>query len=339
MKYAWIRYFILLTGVGLLVSCSGGKKPPLPEGLPEIFSRPDLSELTGRIARDTGNAGLYFQRGNVLHKLKQDSLALDDFMKAVSLDSSKAGYYSAIGELLFEHKDISGSVSWFQKAIELDPEDPLAHLKFAKMLIYTEDYPKAFKEINTVLRQDVYNPEGYFLKGIIYKNLKDTVKAISSFQTSLNTDPRYRDAAIQLGQIYAAKKDPLALSYYENAFRMDTTDVFPLFAKGVFFQQQDRLEQAKEQYRSCVLRDNQYADAIYNLAFIYMDQDSVEKAFRHFDLLTKITPNDAEAYYNRGVCHEMMGRKEDAILDYKQALNFDKDYAEARDALKRAEKK
>jgi len=337
-RVSCLSCLLLLAGIALLVSCTGKRQETATDAVPELFSRPDLSDITRQINDHPQRADLYFQRGNILHHLQQDSLAVADFKTAIRYDSSKAEYYSAIGELLFEHKDITGSVPWFQKAIARNPEDPRAHLKFAKMLIYTRDYPKAFSEINTVLRQDIYNPEGYFLKGMIYKDLKDTGKAISSFQTVLNAAPEYKEALIQLGQLYAAKGDPLALRYYENAFRLDTGDVFPLFAKGVFFQQQGQPEKAKQQYRECVLRDHQYADAYYNLAFIYLGQDSVEKAFRHFDLLTKITPNDAEAYYNRGICNERLGRKDAAAGDFRQALVFDPDYTEAKEALKRTEK-
>lgn len=336
MKGANYGYYVLwLTGLMFLFSCTQSGEQAGTADVPEIFLRPGLKELTGQIQKSPQNAALYYRRGNALHRLREDSLALDDFKMAVSLDSSKAAYYSAIGDLLFEHKDISGSIPWFQKAIAINPDDPQAHLKFAKMLIYTQEYSKAFTAINTVLRQDVYNPEGYFLKGIIYKDMNDTSKAISSFQTALNVMPDYKDAAIQLGQIYAAQGNPIALQYYTNAFRLDTLDVFPLFAKGVFYQQQGQPEPAKEQYRECIRRDHQYADAYYNMGFLYLEQDSTEKAWRHFDLLTRISPADPEAYYHRGVCNQLLGKKQDAIADFRQALVFDKDYPEAQEALQR----
>ena len=87
-----------------------------------------------------------------------------------------------------------------------------------------------------MLRQDVYHPEGYYLKGMVYKSLDDTAKAISSFLTTLQVEPDYRDAMIQLGIMYGKQGNTLALKYYDNAFRLDTLDVFPLYAKGVFFQ-------------------------------------------------------------------------------------------------------
>jgi tetratricopeptide (TPR) repeat protein len=206
------------------------------------------------------------------------------------------------------------------------------------VFVFIKEYPKAFSEINTVLRQNAMNPEGYFLKGIIYKDLKDTSKAISSFQTALQVDPSYRDAMVQLGSIYAAKNDPLAAQYFDNAFKTDTTEVFPLYAKGMYYQERKQYEEAKQQYRKAILHDRDYRDAYFAMGYILMQQDSFEKAYRQFDLVTKLDPTNARAYYNRGICSELQGKDNEALQDYKQALTFDEQYAEAREAVKRLSK-
>jgi len=300
-----------------------------------IFRAPELKSITAKIYDHPKNADLYFNRGIILHKMQLDTLALKDFKKAVQLDSTKAQYFSAVGNLLFDHKDVTGSIQWLQKAIALDPNDPVAHLKIAKMFVFIKEYTKAFNEINIVLRQNVYNPEAYFLKGLIYRDLKDTSKSISSFQAAINVAPDYRDAVIELGQLYSAKHDAVALKYFDNAFRLDTLDIFPLYARGMFYQQQGKYEEAKKEYKNCIMHDEQYANAYFNMGWILMQQDSLEKAWRHYDLVTKIAPNNADAYYNRGLCSEMMNKKQDAINDYKQVLVFNDKYKEAIEALKR----
>jgi tetratricopeptide (TPR) repeat protein len=333
-----IRLVYLLALVLFAVACNhkgGSPGTDANDENNEVFKRPDFIGVTKRIKDDPKNDRLYFERANLLHHFQFDSLAINDYKTAIHIDSTHAEYYSSIGDILFEHKDISSSVSWIQKAIKINPQDPKAHLKLAKMLLFMKEYQKSLAEINLVLRQDAYNPEGYFLKGMVYKDLKDTAKAISSFQTAINAVPDYKEAIVQLGQIYAQRGDSLALRYYDNAYRADTTDVFPLFAKGVFYQHQNQDAKAKEQYRKCIMIDHQYADAYYNMGFIFVKEDSIPAAYRQFDLLTKISPDDAEAYYNRGLCLKALGKTQEAISDMKQALVFDKDYKEAKEALRK----
>jgi tetratricopeptide (TPR) repeat protein len=329
---------LLLVVAVVIHSCTGSNSSAIDSKSP-FYKDSVVRSLTVKIQEHNKDAALYYDRGLRLHRIGDDSLALNDFKQAVSLDSSKAQYFSAIGDLLFEHKDIEGSVKWLQRAVSLDPKDPKAHLKIAKMMLYMKDYPKAFTEVNTVLRQDVYNPEGYFLKGMIYKDLKDTDKAISSFQTAINTAPDYSAAVLQLGILFSARHNPIALKYFDNVYKMDTTDVLPIYAKGMFYQEQNDYAHAKDYYRECIEHDHQYLNAFFNLGWIYMQQDSLEKAWRHFDIATKIEPNNFKAYYNRGLCSEMMKKKTEAIEDYKQALVFNPKYADAQVALKRLESK
>ena len=98
-------------------------------------------------------------------------------------------------------------------------------------------------------------------------------------------------------------------------------------------------ELAKEEYRNAILRDRYFLNSYYNLGYMYMQQDSLEKAFRQYDILTKLDPSDPEAYFNRGLCYELMGKKDEAKIDYKQALLFDESYKDPQEGLDRLEKK
>jgi tetratricopeptide (TPR) repeat protein len=185
------------------------------------------------------------------------------------------------------------------------------------------------------MRKNVYDPEAYFLKGMVYKDLKDTAKAISSFQTAVQVAPDYKDAVVQLGLLFAAKKDEIGVRYLENAFAIDTTDVFPIYAIGVYYQETRQDAKAKEQYRRCILRNRHYADAYFNMGYILMQEDSTQKAWRQYDMVTKIDPLNPTAYYNRGICSELMDSTRNAINDYLQAVRLDTGYASPKEALRR----
>ena len=305
-----------------------------PEGNP-VYNHPSIQPLNEAILKDTTQPGPWFDRGLALHRLKEDSLALNDLYRAASLDTTRAEYASAIGDILFDHKDLNNAVKWMARALRHNPQDPRARLKVAKLNLFMKEYPAAFLEINTVLRQDAYNPEAYFLKGLIYKEIKDTNKAISSFQTAINVAPDYKEAYLQLGILFNEKGSNLGIQYLNNAFRLDTLDPFPLYAIGMYHQDRGQMDQAKAAYARCLLIDPQYSDALFATGFILMQQDSLEKSRRQFDMVTKSDPTNSAAYFNRGLCSEMLGRKEEAISDYQQALTFDKEYDKAKEGLKR----
>ncbi len=336
MKSNRILYFVLFILTVSGYSCkSGGKKAPALADDPVFQTEPALRNITEQIKRTPTDAELFFDRANMLRRMGKDTLALNDYKAAISLDSGKSQYYSAIGDLLFETKDLAGSLEWIKKAIRLNPEDRRAHLKIAKMCLYMKNYPEAFKEINVVLRKDVHDPEGYFLKGMVYKDIKDTAKAISNFLTAIQEAPDYRDAMIQLGLLECSRKDSIGLRYLDNAFKLDTSDVFPIYAKGAYYQENKNYAAAKEEYRKCILRNTRFADAYFNMGYILMQEDSVQKAWRQYNLVTKIDPMNPTGYYNRGLCSEMMDSIKNAVADYRMAIAMDTSYSSPKEALRR----
>jgi tetratricopeptide (TPR) repeat protein len=336
MKFSRLSCLVILPFLVFFAACGGHKNNATADNTNPVFSSdPKLKKITADIIASPTNAALYFERGQMLYRLKQDTLALRDFKKATVLDSTRAEYFSAVGNLLFEHKDIAGSVQWLQKAIALNPEDVKAHLKIAKLFLYTQDYAKGFVEVNTVLRKNPYNAEAYFLKGMMYKDQKDTAKALSSFETARSVDPNYEDAVVQIALIYSAQKNPLALDYLDNAFKIDSTDVFPIFAKGVYYQDRKEDAKAKELFKDCIIRNTHYVDAYFHMGYILMQEDSFAKSYRQYDIVTKIDPGNPAAYYNRGVCSELMDSVKKAVDDYRLALSLDTSYKSPKEALKR----
>ncbi|MBK8145230.1 MAG: tetratricopeptide repeat protein [Bacteroidetes bacterium] len=331
MKLYAILFLLLL----LQISCNffdKGNKETVGNVNNELAEVEAISRLIEKKPKD---AQLFYNRGLAYKAIKKDSFALRDFQKSAELDSTVAKYFSAVGDLLFEHKDISGSVPWFQKALSLNPDDEKAHLKMAKLFLYVEEFPKAFVEINTVLRGNVYNAEAYFLKGMCYKSMKDTNNAISSFQTAVQTEPKYVDAQMQLAIIYDHKKNPLALKYFENAYQADTNNMEPLYGQAMYWQKQENFTEAKKVFKRMILRDRSYAKSYYNTGWMLMQEDSTEKAIRQFDIAIQNKPDYADAYYNRGICKEIMGKFAEAQEDYEQAISFKADNRTYLDAKKR----
>jgi tetratricopeptide (TPR) repeat protein len=326
MKKLIILFLIIIS----FAQCNFGNNTKPKNETPEA-----IVKLNNQIAEKPMDAGLYYERGLVYQKMKSDSMAFIDFKKAISIDSTNSKYYSAGGDVLFENKNIGESIKYIEKAIALNPNDVKAHLKIAKLFLYIKEYPKAFASLNTVLRNDVYNSEAYFLKGLCYKDLKDTFKAESSFQTAAQMSPDAPDAYMQLGFIYESRDEKKAKQYFESAFKTDTTNLEPLNAIGMMYQNNKKNALAKEAFMNCMIHNKNYEKSYYNIGCILMDEDSMEKAARQFDIAIKCKPDYVEAYFNRGLCKENLKDFVAAKENYNTALNFDENYELAKEGLKR----
>lgn len=334
--FAFMKYYAIVFLCALFLGACDETKNVKTE---YITVSPELEKINKKIGETPDKADLYFQRGQLYRSLEMDSMALRDYDQAMSLDTTKSYYFSAVGDLLFDKKDISGSVKWFQKAISINPNDEIAHLKIANIFLYSKEYPKAFAQINTVLQQNVYNAEAYFLKGMCYKDMGDLDKALSSFQTAVQTEPKYYDGFMQLGLLYTKKNDPLALQYFENAIRVDSLNTEAHYAKAMYYQTQRKYKEAKEVFKRALRINMDYTEAHYNIGWMLLQQDSAKKALREFERVLTTRPDYAKAYYNKGLCHEILGEFELAKADYEQALVFDPAFDLPTPAIERVKKK
>ena len=100
------------------------------------------------------------------------------------------------------------------------PEEEEIYIDVAKIYLFTMQYQKAIDHVNAALKINKYNSEAYFIKGYCYKEAKDTLRATSAFQTTIEQNPNHLNAYMQLALFAFDKNDPLCVEYYNQAIRI-----------------------------------------------------------------------------------------------------------------------
>jgi len=253
---------------------------------------------------------------------------------ATILDSTKPEYFLMLADVSFRGLQIQQAVKAFEKCLELDPKNIEANLKLSELYMYLKAYPKAIEYANEALRIDSRRSKAYFIKGFVYKESGDTVRALSSFTTVTELDPQNYDAYIQLGILHAAKDNDLAIQYYSNALRIRPGSEEALYNRGLYYQGSGLLEKAEEDYKSILTKNSNYVDAYYNLGFIALvNKKDYPEAIKQFSAALSIDQNYVEAFYNRGLAYQYSGDKNSAIKDYRSALSIFPTYTMAKERL------
>ena len=337
---AVISLLVLAAGLFLFKSkvfnWNANPDQPLVDSLAMIEKlTPQIEELSNLIKENPGNANLFYARANAYFDFGNLKFALLDYEKAYHIDSTDAKIALGLSDCLFEVNNADGAIGILQNYLRTDPQntDILFNLGLDYYYLPKPQYQKAIDAFNEVLKLDLQYADAYFFKGMAYKETGDTVKAISNFQTAVETDPDYFDAFMQLGIIYAAKKNDLALKYFDNAIAVNDTSMEAQYAKAKYFQDRGNLNDAIKNYHAMIVNNPQDADAIYNLATIYFGMDSIQKAYYFYGLAIKQSPAKASAYYGKGLCAEEMKKTEEAISLYNQALNLNPDLKDAEERL------
>ncbi|MBK9506255.1 MAG: tetratricopeptide repeat protein [Chitinophagaceae bacterium] len=296
---------------------------------------PQIADLSLQINGNPQNAGLYYARANEYFNFGNLKFALDDYKKAFLLDSTNATLALGLSDCLFELNNADGAIGILKDYLKTDPDniDIMLNLAIDYYLLPKPQYQKAIEVLNDVLKVDVQNSEAYFYKGMIYKETTDTTKAISNFQTAVEADPDYYDAYMQLGLLYAEQNNDIAIKYFDNAIALNDGSNEAHYAKAKYYQDRGRISEAIGFYKKMIVADPQDANAIYNLATIYFGIDSIQQAYRFYELAIKQAPAKAMGYYGKGLCAEELKNKEEAISLYNQALNLDPDLKVAEERL------
>jgi tetratricopeptide (TPR) repeat protein len=299
----------------------------------------ELKDLNEQLKANPEKAELYHKRALFYMNNKKYSQGLADMLIAVNIDSTNANYYLTLSDLYFIDNQTSKTKSALEKCIALDDKNTEAILKLAELYLYVRKYEESIKYINMALKIDKYNAKGYFMKGMNYKELKDTARAISSMQTAVEQDQQYYNAFVQLGMLCAAKKNPLAVEYYKNAIKINPKSLEALYSLAKYYQDTEAFEKSIEAYNNLLKVESKSMNTYYNLGVIHLiNLKKYDEALNYFTTALQINPKYVQAYYGRALSYQAKGDKKSALTDFEACVNINPQFEPAVEELKKYKK-
>lgn len=322
--------FILLFLVSIGTFCtSPDRKSDGPS--PAI---PGVQQLTQRIVQDSLNPMWYAERGKLYAMNEAYDLAIHDLQQAIRLGSDQVNYYHDLANIYLDNFRSREALEVMEKAAERFPDSLRTELKLSEIQFTLKQYDASIQTVNRILQKQPYNAEAFFMLGMNFKEMGDSARAINGFQTAVEQDPHLVDGWIELGTLMQARHNPLAGQYFANAAGMDTVGAEGMYALAHYYHQEGLLEQAKSTYQQMLIKDPSYENAMLAIGLIYLEQDTLDKAFRCMDSFTQISITDPRGYYYKGYIEEKKGHISEARHWYQQALAFDPDFTRAQERLK-----
>lgn len=323
-----MRQFIRLMVVLGIASCgdSGDAVPSETASSAEI----GLDSLNALITANPGSPEVYFQRASWFIEAGKPKEALADFNLAIEADSTYAPAWEGKSDLLYAMQAFEPCLEHLDACIAHVPSSTRCLLRRAEFAIHLRQYEDAFGFINDALRIDDQLHEAYWMKGKIYEETGVDDKAASSYATAVEVNPDFFDGFITLGIFHASRGNAIAEEYYLTARELNPNSLEPIYNLALFLQESERYDEAIELYRDMLQIDDENATAAFNQGYIYLEYlqayDSAE--FWFGEAIARL-PYYHQAFYNRGLSRESLGRKDEALADYNEALRIKPDYTNA----------
>jgi tetratricopeptide (TPR) repeat protein len=336
----FIFFFVLLLSGW---ACKPFQEKENPEnGTPVdcTFSLPDLSKINRFILNDPNNAKLYRIRSQILLDSGRYQEALSDARNALTLDPQDLYNFVVVGKAHRSLGHIDSALSACHTAEKLGFDDPDNQLLLGDLYLIVRRYKESLDYLNKALKKAPFEPRIYYLKGVVFWEKKDTAKALSNWQTSIEQDVNFGDGYARLASYYMEKKEyATAEQYLRSGLRLRPNDAFLYYDMGVFLYQKGFADSAINCYETAIRLDDRLYLAKENLAFLLYRKGKNEEVI---SLLNSALPldskNPALSYY-LGLAYRNTAKFDLAAAELNRTVQLNKDYVkEAGMALERVKK-
>ena len=232
------------------------------------------------------------------------------------------------------------AVSRWKEAIRAYPDSPALRLRLVDAYEEKHDYGSAMSVVDSLLAQDSTIAFLHYRKARLRLASGDTAAGITSFKRALAYAPGNADVLMELGYVYADRKDTEALTIADTVISVSKDADLRSRArllKGIFYSNKGDKAAALREYDASIVDNYTFQDAFIEKAIVLYEMKKYPEAQVTLDKALAIRPADAEIYLWKGKCHEAAGQRAEAIDNYKKCLGLDSGMKEAADLLARLE--
>jgi len=298
------------------------------------LNSPELKAVNAELLKDPNNANLYHKRAMVYIMLKQLPEAVGDGLRAIKIDSTRSEYYLTLVDAYFAENKTKLARDLLVIIEKKFPDNQEGLLKLAELYFLIQKYQDALDYANKALKLNENLASGYYLKANVYRETGDTAKAISSLQTTIEQDSKFKDAFLDLGIIYGARKNPLAFEYYTNALKLEPNNEQVLYARAKLLQDLGKTEEAIAAYDALLIKNKNCTSCLYNTGALYLEiKKDNKKALEYFTKAIVSNPSYTEAYFARGLTYVRLKDKASAKADYEMCIKLQPNYEPALQGL------
>lgn len=269
--------------------------------------------------------------------------ANQDLSKAFDLDSNDLRLHNAYAKVQMAQLNLEKVKYHYNYVVERDSQNVEALLGLAQLYALLNNFQMAnFVYLNKVIEIDPYNAQAYFLRGIIYRadfeqtgREESMNRALSSFQTTVEQNPDFYSAYVEMGVMYDMIDSNVSINYYNSALEIFPKSTEALYNKGMYFQNRGYVDSALAQYHKILRIDSSYTNAYYNQGYIHLVMTGVtDSAVFYFEKSIERDPANYNAYNNLGLSYEKLGNYDLARTNYLKAIELYPDFKLAKENLK-----
>jgi len=229
--------------------------------------------------------------------------SMAELEKARALLPGSARIQMAMGQVYEKMGDVDRAEAAMREAISNNPRYLKAYRNMANLQLKRGNEGAAMEALQQAAALSPNNPERQVTLGKLYMKAGKMEDAKQAFAVAIAHAPRNPEFHKEIGEAYlaAGHDDQAAIAFRSSLGVEEDPNVYNRL--GIALRRQKHFKEAIAEYKKALL----------------------------------LSPNDEVLHYNMGRAFQEDGQLDSAITAYRKALKIDPDFAECKEALKKAE--
>jgi tetratricopeptide (TPR) repeat protein len=322
----WLQAYKLEPGLALLA----GKA--LAEAGQDEQALPILEHAHALAANSTDAA---YQLSLVLQRENRIPEAIDLLKGVVQTEPANADALINLGLALSQAHEARDAVPFLERAIRLEPDNATAHQNLAAAYLQVNETDAAIVELEAALKLSPDSPQLHYNLGAAYKIEDDAAHAIPELETAAKLDATAYEPQYLLGVLYMQQaRYEEAAPRLEASLKLHPQNGDGWATLGSVYNKLDRLPEAVTALQEAIKQRPDQADPHLTLAAVLVKQNQAAQAAEERKTAANLMRaamnyQRAEVATNSGKSLLKDGKLDDAVVEFRNAISFDPEYAEA----------
>jgi tetratricopeptide (TPR) repeat protein len=170
----------------------------------------------------------------------------------------------------------------------------------------------------------------HFAAGQLAESQEAPMAAIAHYQAALRIDSRHRDSLYRMGVVYTKLKDwPNAIGTWKRYLKQTKNDATAYANLGFCYDLAGRKSDAERTYQDGIAKNPTNVNCRVNYGLLLAREGRTEEAAAQW----RAVLTEAQVHYNLGSMYEQQNKREQARLEFRQALQHDQNLVDARTRL------
>ncbi len=285
-----------------------------------------------------GNLGVVYSRTN------RPARAVDVYKRALSASPGDKGILLNLGIVYIKQESYWDALPLFQK-LAADPGNLQARELLATCLLNTGQVEAAIRSFEALRKDDPQNGGLLYLLGVAYLKQKEIGKArqvleeviakadppkasfvlgkayyetarfeeaAELYRKTLELDPNYPGAHLELGKVYVSQRNPEAVKELAAALRQDPNNSEAHYFLGGLLMQANRIEEAIPHLERARQLNPGFWGTYFYLGKAKFQMNQARQAVPLLEKAAELNPGETSIYYQLGRALSECGREEEA---------------------------